>query len=335
MIAGCQLLVPGTLDDVKCMEEGAIGPPVCPLGTFCHDGVCRDGPPSLGEPCGDDVVCGPGDECLEPEKIGLHGDPFCSRTCCSSADCGVGSGLVCGVLGPGKVCVPHELWDRDRPGSGFAGEPCDRGSDCRSGECAKDAHTCVDACCSDAECATFGAVCRDTGAGWTCAAELVAPKAFLQLCEHDAECSTGVCAPWADGKGRCVDPCCSSTECGKVKLGDVVKSVLCVPVPHGAAIVYACAAVSEGEADRAVGEPCDDAGQCRGGACIETLAEDLNRTTGTGGSAVTKVCSDVCCTDASCGAPHLFACVPIGDPPLAAGAPGTGGQGFDLQCRRR
>jgi hypothetical protein len=333
LTAGCEIIVPGTLSGVRCSEEGAVGPPLCPLGTFCHAGVCRAGPPSLGEPCDAEMPCAPGDVCVTPGSIGLSSDAFCSRTCCSSADCGVGTGLVCAALGPGKMCVPAPLWQRVAPGDRFAGEPCDLGSQCRSGQCSGATGHCVDTCCSDAECATFGSACREDGTGWTCEPMDGPGKGALEPCEHDTDCRSGLCAGWPDGKGRCAEPCCSSAECGKVKVGDVTKNILCTSVRHGSALVYACAAASEGDGNRAVGEPCETDGQCRGGRCIEPPPHG-NGASGSGaggGPAGGKVCSDACCTDASCGASSLFACAPVG-----GGAPlGSGGQGFDLQCIRR
>ncbi len=334
LVAGCELIVPGSLSNVHCKEEGAIGPPVCPVGTFCQSGMCQDGPPGLGEPCGEDATCGPGDLCLAPGSIGLGGDPFCSTTCCSSADCGVGTGLVCAVLGPGKICVPAELWGRSRPGARFAGDACDKDGECRSGECSGPGGHCVDACCSDAECAVFGGACRESGAGWTCQPEPDPKPKFPAPCEHDDDCSSGLCLPWGDGALRCTDPCCSSVECGKVKVGDLVKNVLCAPARHGTATVYACSVIADGDGNRAVGEPCDGAAQCRGGICLDTAAPGTPPGAGKG-DAPAKVCSDVCCTDASCGAPHLFACLPANGGIQPGAPPGTGGQGFNLQCRER
>lgn len=333
-IAGCELIVPGSLSNVRCQQEGAIGPPVCPVGTFCRSGLCEDGPPGLGEPCGKGASCGPGDMCLDPSRIGFSGEPYCAATCCSSADCGVGTGLVCAALGPGKICLPAELWGRANPGARFGGEACEKDSECRSGDCSDQHGYCVDTCCSDAECAVFGSTCRAGDHGWVCEPDPGAVARFPAPCERDSDCASGLCVPWADGVSRCADPCCSSTECGKVK-GDVgVKSLLCTAVPHGSALVYACAAVSEGPANRAVGEPCDDPGQCRGGLCVSTASPDTPPGA-TDGDTPARMCSDVCCTDASCGAPHLFACRPASLGLDEMAPPGAGGQGFDLQCRGR
>jgi hypothetical protein len=314
------LLVPGEPTDVRCTEEGAVGPPVCPAGTFCVDGACRDGPPALGEPCSDDRVCAAGDVCFDPASVGLEGQELCSHPCCSSADCGVGTGLVCAVLGPGKMCLPAEGWGRSPPGTRFAGEPCASGADCRSGECSTESQRCADACCSGAECALFAGACRDDGDGWACKPALPEARAYLEPCTEDHECASGLCLDWTDGARRCSAPCCSSVECGDVPAGDFVLHILCVPVQHGPAIVHACASIAKGDAVRAVGEPCEAPSQCRGGRCIEADPSG------------DRVCSDVCCTDASCGAAHLFACAAAA--PLAASpSPGAPpGQAFDLQC---
>lgn len=325
---GCELIVPGDLASVHCTEDGAVGPPVCPYGMFCHDGLCTQGPPALGAPCVEDDLCAPGDRCVEPESLGLGGASFCSRPCCSSADCGAGTDLVCAALGPGKMCVAAERWGRKAPGDRLAGEACGKGSECRSGLC--EGGTCADTCCGDAECAANGGACAVGATGWSCAPDPAGEGAFPHLCEGDAECESGLCVKWADGIARCADPCCSSRECGAVKLADGLRPALCVPVRHGSALVLACAAASEGDAIRDLGEPCEKDAQCRGGRCIE--AGDA---AAPGEGAAAKVCSDACCTDASCGAPELFTCAPR-DGGVKAGSPtGSGGQGFDLQCVRR
>lgn len=315
---GCTLLVPGEPTNVLCTEEGAVGPPVCPSGTFCHGGACLEGPPVLGEPCAPDGMCAPGDQCFDPATAGLAGQEICSRSCCSSGDCGVGTGLVCAGPGPGKMCLPAEIWGRGELGTRFAGEPCEADSECRSGLCSTEQY-CADTCCSDAECGLFAGTCRDDGEGWTCQPTGTQERApFLEPCEDPAECESGLCVMWSDGAARCATPCCSSDECGEAKIGGSIARILCVPILHDAAVVHACAGVSTGDAHLAVGEPCEDPGQCRGGRCIEA------------GSFGAKVCSDVCCTDASCGAPHLFACAPVPDSGLPQ--PGTAGQTFELQC---
>ncbi|MEZ4299475.1 MAG: hypothetical protein R3B70_31285 [Polyangiaceae bacterium] len=326
---GCQILVPGEPTNVRCTEEGAVGPPVCPLGTFCMSGKCEPGPPALGEPCAGEGTCARGDRCFDPEEVGFAGEPLCSHPCCSSADCGVGTGLVCAVLGPGKMCVPAATWGRGELGEGYPGAPCETGDECRSGVC-KDGRVCADACCTDAECASAGAVCRDEGAGWECGIAPPAAGAFPAACVTDGDCASSLCVKWPDGLHRCAEPCCSSTACGIVKVGDLFQHIGCVPVPHGPSLVLACAAIVDGPADRALGQPCESGGDCRGGRCIEVPALD------TSPGAARKVCSDVCCTDASCGAPHLFSCQPSSpsEPPSGASPPPPG-LGFDLQCTPR
>src|SRR5262249_5078658 len=162
---------------------------------------------------------------------------------------------VCAVLGPGKMCVPADAWGRAPPGDRFAGEACEKGSDCRSGACSEGGF-CEDACCRDAECAAFDGVCRDGGAGWTCQPQTAAHKTFPEGCEFDGDCASGLCVQGKDTLKRCADPCCSSIECGTVKVGSALRNALCVPVRHGGAIVLACASASDGEGDRGIGEPC-------------------------------------------------------------------------------
>jgi hypothetical protein len=331
LAGSCELLVSDTLPEVQCTEEGAIGQPACPAGAFCHQGVCREGPPALGEPCGEGLGCSAGDRCLDPTSLGIDGDEFCSHPCCSSADCGTGAGadMVCVALGPGKTCVPAARLGRFPTGAGFGGEPCDEGSECRSGACSGQGGFCLDGCCSDVECGLFGDACRMAAGGWTCLPRTDAKKPYLFGCGADKECLSGLCVEWPDGLDRCSEPCCSSAACGELKAADGAHRVLCVAKARDKTTVYACAALAGGDAIRGLGEPCDDAGQCRGGRCIDA---GVNRPA-TGGGPAFKVCSDVCCTDASCGAPGLFACTPAA---AASGEPpGADQQGFGLQCTRR
>jgi hypothetical protein len=241
----------------------------------------------------------------------------------------VGTDLVCAPLGPGKLCVPADALGRGDLGGRSAGEPCERASDCRSGECSPTHRACVDTCCSDAECAPFGGACRAGPAGWACE-PAAGPKITYPLaCKVDEECTSGLCLEWNDGVQRCSTPCCSSVECGQTKVVDGLRNILCVPVRHGTTMVLACAASAPDGAERPIGEPCANDGECRGGRCVDAPPSP--------DAPSSKICADVCCTDASCGAPHLFTCAP------AAGWGGEGApeppdgaaQGFDLQCTRR
>jgi len=235
--------------------------------------------------------------------------------------------LLCAIAGPGKLCLPGQKLGRAVLGSGFGGEACDQSGDCRSGACSGKGGYCIDGCCSDVACGVFGSVCRVEGEGWTCRPETEGKKVYADGCEAGGECASGLCAEWSDGKKRCAEPCCSSVECGSIKRLDTPTSVLCVARRSGDAMVHACAAFAEGPANRSVGEPCDGDGQCRGGRCVAEAGF------GAEGSDA-KFCSDVCCTDASCGAPALFACAPV--PPGEPGEPPeTAEQGFGLQCTRR
>jgi len=326
LAGGCGLLVPNNLSEVHCVDEGVIGPPACPEGMFCSAGLCRDGPPRAGEACSEGGRCGPGDLCVAAERLGLEGDDFCSHPCCSSHDCGFATGLVCAVVGPGKMCVPGEKLGRVALGARSGGEGCEHDGDCRSGVCSTKGGFCVDACCSDVACGVFDGVCRMEGGGWTCRPETGVKKGYSEKCEGDDECASGLCTEWGDALMRCAEPCCSSVECGSLMRGEVPTNVLCVPRRRGVSMVYACAAFAEGDADRAIGEPCDDDGQCRGGRCVEAAAApDDTRNA--------KVCTDVCCTDASCGAPGVFACVPLAGE-ADASPPDGDEQGFGLQCTR-
>ena len=40
-VAGCSLLVDDNVDEVRCRDEGVIGPPACDVGEVCASGRCR------------------------------------------------------------------------------------------------------------------------------------------------------------------------------------------------------------------------------------------------------------------------------------------------------
>jgi hypothetical protein len=300
---GCSLLVDGDLGDVRCLDEGAVGPPACPTGSACKDGLCverSEEASKLGQPCAVDRDCGPEGLCLDPASFGVEGAPFCSTPCCSSGDCGEATqGLVCWAPGHGggRFCRPASALDRSRLGPGENGAPCDEAGACRSGTC--DGVRCVDTCCSDTNCAagSVPAACRlaSSAGAWLCATPAADQAPYLAACAVDADCASGLCLPIL-GQLRCSIPCCGSAACGTVTNGADVSALACADVPHGAALVRACAKVLPVSAMGAVGIECTSDEQCRSGLCVEA-------------SPTKRACTDVCCTDADCADP-AFACRP-------------------------
>ena len=316
---GCMFIVDDELGTIHCLDEGAFGPPACPSGQVCLDGLCSpDNTASkLGSPCEHDTDCAPEDFCLQPALFGEEGTAVCARACCSSSECdrttapAKSEPFVCWTpdAGGGSFCRLASALGRGGTGEAKAGEPCTLGQQCRSGSCT--AGTCADACCSDANCASAGARCQvldgaSNGARWSCAATPVATLGFLEPCASDAQCISGLCIAIAD-RFLCSEPCCDSTGCGKFESGVVSGQLACVDLPRHGSLIRACARVLPDDATVATGGPCTGDAQCRGGSCIESSGG----MGGSGGSNQDHVCSDVCCVDADCGDKSTLACRPF------------------------
>jgi hypothetical protein len=313
--AGCELLIDGHVASIHCLDEGASGPPACPVGAVCTDHVCVEpsGPPQqLGSRCDDDAGCAAGSFCLDPAEFTgagrfAAGKKRCSRPCCASADCGdLTVGLVCAHPDPGGPGYCRKAVDvaRAAPGTHVAGQACAVHEDCRSGLCdlAASPTTCVDSCCSDTSCFETETVCRfgvRAGApGFWCSAQ-GGLSAYGASCGGDQECASGLCLDM-EGAKRCSAPCCSASQCepmgGRpVACADVSRSVF----------VRACATLLPFGASGEVGKACSSAGECRSGLCGPAIpGEALGR------------CTDTCCSDESCGAVGTFRCLPeVAGPP--------------------
>jgi hypothetical protein len=317
-LLGCSVLVDGDLPQVRCEAEGVVGPPACPAGSTCERGLCAvvtSTADRLGARCVDDSDCGTDGLCRAagPDEASR----VCSRPCCASTECGPPKlGLVCAAIaspGAGRFCVPGAVIGRAKVGPSASGAVCDSDGACRSGWC--EAGRCADACCSDTNCAAASAeaTCRlgpsgaEPGAkeGWVCRAPPSGELAdYLGSCGSDADCGSGLCVSIA-GSLRCSKPCCESSACGAVPEG----LIACGDVPHGGALVRACAPMLPLTALGAIGTHCTADEQCRGGLCGESGGE--------------RLCSDRCCTDAHC-ADRAFACLPAPDDPTSA-----------LRCERK
>ena len=289
--ASCHLLLPAE-PDVRCGEEGAKGPPYCPPGSACVSGVCQvTSEPALGDECATDATCPASSRCLEGR---------CARLCCSSTDCGPPeSGLVCvaRVGAGGAWCEASEA----SLGEGLAGDACEGGAQCRSGRC--EAGLCADLCCTDSQCGVSecglapGATHPACGANASLASDLAS-------CSADAECESGVCEFYGV-TFRCAPPCCSSADCPVLVVPDETYSLRCTWVERPAGIASVCAQPVALAARQPVGAPCASPNDCIGGICVS----------GPDG----PVCSDVCCSDASCGDPARFACAPWNSPSAVPG----------------
>jgi hypothetical protein len=216
------------------------------------------------------------------------GNPFCSKPCCTSANCD--DGTVCYGSGQGgNYCVDPKWLGRSAPGSGRGGAPCSSGADCRSGLCTA-AMTCADACCSfpgTAECAPGsqcafgnfpGAVSLDTHFTGLCGPPGGA-GAYDAPCGGNGDCAGGLCYQQGSG-GNCTRPCATSDECGS---GNG-----CFGEAQGSDIYFACFPWS---ATAETGASCSNDDQCRGDWCGSN-----------------SQCSNVCLTDSGC--PAGWHCLP-------------------------
>jgi hypothetical protein len=328
---GCEALVSGQLGDVDCQAEGSYGPPACPDGYACQGGVCVRS--TLGLTCGADGDCSLGEICLDPgvwspaasgsapdAGMGLDagsgaildggivpwppGQKRCSRTCCTSDDCGANRQFVC-TLAPasgGSFCRAGAELGRAPGGAGEPMTVCTTDAECRSGLCLVE--RCADTCCSDTSCASgaqgvgacrFGRPVMGEPAGFWCSPPVADGGLSYALCSADTDCVTGLCGPLGiSTQGRCLPPCCASRDCDP--MGE--QEVQCVTVSPG---VRVCGAVggtvgasTEGVA---TGVACTADSDCRSGICADHRGH--------------KVCSDTCCMDTSCGDDASLVCRPV------------------------
>ncbi len=147
---------------------------------------------------------------------------FCTKPCCTSADCTTST--VCFAAGTGgNYCISPASIGRVAPlGTSIGGVTCKIASDCRSGLCVNG--TCADTCCSTTdqgtECAT-GSICRfstfpgnvsDTHYTAWCSPPGNGTVAGGGACGLDGVCASNRCGV-AIAYG-CETACRSSKDCG-------------------------------------------------------------------------------------------------------------------------
>jgi hypothetical protein len=210
---------------------------------------------------------------------------FCTKPCCSSADCDAKTVCFATAAG-GNFCVrPEWLGRSSQLGEGPGGASCVADTDCRSALCV--GSTCQDVCCSSAqvasECAVGQSCVFGTFPGRSFDKRYVAycappagTAASGAACGGSTMCATGLCAT-VDYK--CHDACRNSGDCGSptVECGYAIPN-LSTP---GSSLVSACsAALGPG----AQGAPCTNNNGCQSGFC----------------DATSKQCTDVCYGDTDC-----------------------------------
>jgi len=286
--AGCEALVDGQLGPVTCQEQGAIGPPACPVGLACRSGKCV--PDALGASCTADTDCAYDEFCLDPKMLGGSGPERCTRVCCTSSDCDPDPGAVCWVPpgGGGSFCRPAVEVGRATPGTLGPLATCTTNAECRSGRC--DGQVCADTCCTDTPCSEGNGVCRAANPalgeapGFWCSPPSGMGLDRYTVCSMDADCASGLCVDFGLKNLYCSSPCCSSDDCEDLE-GAPVRCVMLTGVHAGE---RACGKLGAGSA--AVGDTCDPtamSSQCRGGMCLSLEGREQ--------------CTDLCCSDEACG----------------------------------
>jgi hypothetical protein len=217
---------------------------------------------------------------------------FCTKTCCSSADCD--RWTVCyATSNGGNYCVLPLLLGRSSVlGDGSGGRSCLNNTDCRSGLCA--GGTCADTCCS-----TNHTPLECAGAGVTCALSAFPgipdfDRAFVANCGFGGgaktgsncatadDCQTGVC----DGHvmPTCRNLCRNTADCYGLACQytdpNLPRGVVASPNP----VVAAC---SPSAGNKAEGALCMSNIECQSAFC----------------DPVSRQCTDVCFADSDCTVP--------------------------------
>jgi hypothetical protein len=158
----------------------------CQSGSECRSGVCTSG--ACADTCCAGTTCGTNGSCTVKSgdrsflcratagsggynyscssstscKSGICVDPgsfwggWCTKHCCTSADCGSEDRCAPTPFGSGIVLTCQALSYSETPGSALGGAGCSQDSDCRSVHCI--AQRCDDTCCTDSDCAR-GTLC--------------------------------------------------------------------------------------------------------------------------------------------------------------------------------
>jgi hypothetical protein len=315
-LPACEVIVPDTASGFACVPgagacpEGQVCNPAtheCVPGQAAEGGVPTDataGGPDVSPPldsgpfagCTDlacactlpadctSNVCATKVAVTAPAYAAAGNTGFCTKPCCSSADCDARTVCFATAAG-GNFCVrPEWLGRSSQLGEGFGGAGCAADSDCRSGLC--DGSSCADVCCSSAEVASHCAV------GEACLFGTFPGRSFDKRfvaycatptgsagsgapCSADVMCSTGICGA-ADNK--CHDACRNSSDCGSPSQ----ECAYSIPNLNTLSSLVSACASSLGQG--AQGAACQNNNGCQSGFC----------------DATSKQCTDVCYGDSDC-----------------------------------
>ena len=286
--------------DTSTMESGS------PADTGLTDtapvegaGACRwVGCPCSGPASCDSNVCGDKESVSTGLYTAAGNANFCTKPCCTSADCDHGTVCFATAVGGNYCVVPGWIGRTTAEGTGLGGATCATGRDCRSGLCAAGA-TCADTCCSGqaapaSQCAG-GAVCTfaafpgagiDVNYSANCASS-PGTKGNGSSCSGNGTCESQICA--ADsmfGSNYCHGACRSEADCGS--------SYGCnyVLPPSSTGLVAVCTQQGGGTGE---GQACDPTmDTCKNGFC----------------DPASKLCTSVCFTDADCAVMTGWRCRP-------------------------
>jgi hypothetical protein len=285
LVAGsaCSLIAPSDLDRVRCSEEGKIGPPACEVGQICGAGVCTAC--AATEVCGDrvdnDCNGSADDGCGGSGAGGSSGQVSFGGTSGGSPDASTG-GMSGGAAGAplggssgagGDASGGASGGEAGSSGAGTGGSPaigtpCAGDSACASGDFCADARQflltggsiCMRGCCRSEDC-DGGSVCWPTPAG----PNLCLPIKLVSRATPGAVAAGGACSEHGDCRSghceneRCLDTCCSHTNCAQAG-GDCTLRAL----PGTTRMTFLCGA---GPGGGNTGEWCTSGGNCRSGVC--------------------------------------------------------------------
>lgn len=269
------------------------------------------GPAALGGACRIDKDCANGLLCGTEGLLGqaAPAGPVCTRTCCTSEQCG--AGFVCLAPGTGgSYCVAAAaLGDRTLPATGGApgGSTCAANTGCRSGLCAdlggSGGKRCIDNCCVDSDCAGGACTVRTLGGkftGFVCSnpqGTRDAGSGSGNSCAADGTCRSNYCILL--GVNSCAARCCNSGQCGSGN-----SCIWNFAGPTKTDIIQHCLSTGTRRAAR---EPCVDESDCASTQC------ELESNGQPDGSTTQRVCRDVCCQDSDC--PANERCTPAPNNP--------------------
>jgi len=287
----CELVVPqANLDDVRCQQEGQVGPPACPEGKTCLGGRCRVG--ASGTDAGADVDASVGGSSGTGGTggTGAGGWAGAGGTGVGGATGGTGgtdasSGGSAGADG-GTGGVGEDASDAP-PVKRPLGELCGSAAECESSVCLPVPNTsemrCSQDCCSSFSCPA-GTVCSSFWGNQLCvnpeAVGLATPEATAgpagAVCGTGSQCRSGRCG----ANGKCVDVCCVNDSCPK--------GAACRLTAEFGQAGWYCA-------DYTVGTQAACGDGCSGdSACDSNICHDYGSL---GGG---KKCNGPCCKDADC-----------------------------------